>query len=99
MNLPIDPNVKIDPADTRDHIGVTCFPVAFDTIRFSPLTDKGRKILKLRSGQTIVTAGLNRAYQIYDAIVASGYSVKQEILADTAQPSKWEQTARSLQSE
>ena len=96
MTLEINPNVKIDESDNRVHIGVSCFPMPVDTVRFTPLTDKGREILKLGETELRRSTSLTRGYGIYDAIVASGYSVKEEILGDLEQPSKWERTAKSL---
>jgi hypothetical protein len=96
-NFPINPNVKIDPTDTRVHIGITCFPLYIDTVRFTPLTDKGREILELYDDEVRLSTTLDRGYTIYDAIGACGYSTQEEILTDTDQPSKWESVAKSLQ--
>ena len=94
MSCPIDPNVNAGPGA---HIGVTYFPARIPIVRFTPLTREGRKILKLADGETRWSTTPERGYVIYDAIVASGYSVKEEILSDWDDASKWEKTAQSLQ--
>ena len=99
MTFPINPNVKIEPTDTRVHVGITCFPLLFDTVRFTPLTREGREILELYDTEIRRSTSLDRGYGIYDAIGACGYSTQEETLADLDQPSKWEKTAQSLQQE
>jgi len=82
MTCPIDPNVKIAETDTRVHIGVTVFPLATRTIRFTPLTEEGREILKIGTDRLRVSTSLERGYEIADWLGSTGVATCEEILVD-----------------
>jgi len=85
----IDTTVKIGPNDTRCHIGITVMPRRFDTIRFTPLTEKGRKILRMRSDDYRLSMSFSRGADLYDAIGASGYAVQEEIVESSDCDGQW----------
>jgi len=90
MNRKIDTTVKIDPNDTTVHIGVTCFPMAIDTTRFTPLTETGRKILRMGYNEYRLSMSRERSYELYDQLGASGYAVCEEVLESLDDASKWD---------
>ena len=88
--MSIDTTVKIDPTDTRVHIGITLTPLHFDTTRFTPLTDIGRKILRMGYNEYRLSMGRERSYELYDQLGAAGYAVSEEVLGHPEESSRYD---------
>jgi len=90
MSCPINPNVKISETDTRNHIGITILPLKTGTIRFTPLTEEGRAILKIESDRKRVSCSLDRGYEIYDWINSIGCATCEEVVNDLDSDSRFD---------
>ena len=88
----IDTTVKIGPTDTRVQFAFTLFPVAYDTVRITPLTDEARRIVKIDSDRYRLSVSRTIGADLYDHISAAGYSICEEILDRPDNTSKYDCT-------
>ena len=85
----IDTTVTLPPFTTNTHIGVTVMPLQFDTVRFTPLTDTGRKILRMNPDEYRLTMSRDRGNDIYQSLHDAGYVVREEYIESPDCESKW----------
>ena len=87
MTRTIDTTVK---ADADVHIGIVVFPMTIDTIRFYPLTDTGRKILRMDCDRYRLSVSRDIGNDIYDQLGAAGYQVCEHRSDCLDQSCKWD---------